>query len=171
MFILWAIRGVDKVPDPIWIPICAALFVIPNLLLWCFLRVARKRNNDKAINVRSAKDQREHLLVYLFAMLVPLFDANLGGYRDLAAVTIALVFIIYLFWYMRLHYMNIFFAFRGYRIYTVEATGGTTKANRDSGRHVTYAVLSKRHHLPEGENVNGWRLAGGNVLVDKKIDD
>jgi hypothetical protein len=171
VFVLWAVRGVNKIPDEIWIPVCTGLFVVPNLLLWLFLKVSRKRNNDKTINVQSARDQREHLLTYLFAMLVPLFDANLGGYRDLAAVGLALLFIIFLFWYMRLHYMNIFFALRGYRIYTVEATIGTTPADRDRERHVTYAVLSKRHHLPVGENFTGWRLGGGNVLVDKKTDD
>jgi ABC-type xylose transport system permease subunit len=170
VFLLWAIRGVDKIPDEIWVPICLILFLLPTLLLWGFFELAKRRNNDKTITVQSAKDQREHLLTYLFAMLIPLFDASLGGYRDVIAVFVALLFVLFLFWHMRLHYMNLFFAMGGYRIFTVEAISGTEPERRDSQRLTTYAVLSKRHNLPMGEPLKGWRL-GGNVLVDQAEDD
>ena len=129
-----------------------------------------RQQNDKTITVHSAKDQREHLLTYLFAMLIPLFDANLGGYRDLIAIFVALLFVLFLFWHMRLHYMNLLFAMFGYRIFTVEAVSGTETADSDSSRLVTYAVLSKRHNLAAGKPLKGWRL-GGNVLVDQASDD
>ena len=146
------------------------MFLLPSALLYLFLMRAKGRQNNKTITVESAKDQREHLLTYLFAMLIPLFDVNLGGYRDLIAVFIALLFVLFLFWHMRLHYMNLFFAARGYRIFTVEARAGTTPAGQGKSRLVTYAVLSKRHHLPSGEALTGWRL-GGNVLLDQATDD
>jgi hypothetical protein len=166
VFLLWAIRGVDRMSDLIWAPTCLFLFILPTLLLWWFFKRARRQQNDKTITVHTAKDQREHLLTYLFAMLIPLFDANLGGYRDLAAIFVALLFVLFLFWHMRLHYMNLFFAMWGYRIFTVEAMTGTTENDRDRKRLATYAVLSKRHNLSEGEFLKGWRL-GGNVLVDQ----
>lgn len=170
VFLLWAIRGVESIPDKIWVPACIAIVLLPTILLGLFFRRAKRQENDKTITVHSAKDQREHLLTYLFAMLIPLFDANLGGYRDLISIFVALLFVLFLFWHMRLHYMNLFFAMCGYRIFTVEAVSGTDPADDASPRLVTYAVLSKRHNLTSGRPLKGWRL-GGNVLVDQAIDD
>jgi len=169
VFLLWAIRGVEAIPDKVWVPACIAIFLLPTILLWMFFRRAKQQKNYKTITIHSAKDQREHLLTYLFAMLIPLFDANLGGYRDLLAIFMALLFVLFLFWHMRLHYMNLFFAMCGYRIFTVEAVSGTQAAG-GRPRLVTYAVLSKRHHLESGASLKGWRL-GGNVLVDQVTDD
>ena len=170
VFLLWAIRGVETIPDRIWVPACMAVFLLPTILLGLFFRRAKRQENNKTITIHSAKDQREHLLTYLFAMLIPLFDANLGGHRDLIAIFVALLFVLFLFWHMRLHYMNLFFAMRGYRIFTVEAVSGTARTDGDSLRLVTYAVLSKRHNLASGKPITGWRL-GGNVLVDQTSDD
>jgi hypothetical protein len=169
VFLLWSIRGVDAVDDAVWIPTCLVLFVLPTTILyWVFSR-ARKSENVKTIDVVSARDQREHLLTYLFAMLIPLFDVNLGGVRDIVAVAFALAFVMFLFWHMRLHYMNLIFAIWGYRIYTVEAKIGTKERDREQPRLVTFAVISRRHYLPEGSALTGYRL-GGNVLVDKDND-
>ncbi|WP_374283931.1 hypothetical protein [Novosphingobium sp.] len=169
VFLLWSIRGVDAVDDAVWIPTCLVLFVLPTAILyWVFSR-ARKSENVKTIDVVSARDQREHLLTYLFAMLIPLFDVNLGGVRDIVAVAFALAFVMFLFWHMRLHYMNLIFAIWGYRIYTVEARIGTKERDREQPRLVTFAVISRRHYLPEGSALTGYRL-GGNVIVDKDND-
>lgn len=170
VFLLWAIRGVESVPDKIWVPACILMFLLPTILLVMFFRRAKRHQNDKTITVHSAKDQREHLLTYLFAMLIPLFDANLGGYRDLTAIFVALLFVLFLFWHMRLHYMNLFFAMCGYRIFTVEAVSGTETSEGASLNLVTYAVLSKRHNLVPGKPLTGWRI-GGNVIVDQANDD
>lgn len=169
VFLLWSIRGVDAVDDAVWIPACLALFVLPTAILYWIFRRARKSENVKTIDVVSARDQREHLLTYLFAMLIPLFDVNLGGVRDIFAVSFALAFVIFLFWHMRLHYMNLIFAIWGYRIYTVEAKIGTKELDREQIRLMTFAVISRRHYLPEGSSLTGYRL-GGNVLVDKDND-
>lgn len=102
-------------------------------------------------------------------MLIPLFDANLGGIRDTVAVAFALLFVMFLFWHMRLHYMNLIFAICGYKIFTVEAKIGTTDADRKQARLANFVVISRRHDLPEGAPLTGYRL-GGNVLVDKYND-
>lgn len=170
VFLLWAIRGVEKIPDECWVPICLSLFALPNILVFLFFNYAKTQKNEKTITIHSSKDQREHMLTYLFAMLIPLFDANLGGYRNLMAVFVALIFVIFLFWHMRLHYMNLFFAIFKYRIFTVEAASGIMQSGCNSKRFETYAVLSKRHNLSAGESLTGWRL-GGNVLVDQSVDD
>ena len=170
VFLLWAIRGVENIPDGCWVPICLSLFALPNILMVVFFWCAKIQENEKTVTIHSSKDQREHMLTYLFAMLIPLFDANLGGYRDLISVFVALIFVIFLFWHMRLHYMNLFFAIFQYRIFTVEAVSGTRQNGYTSKRFETYAVLSKRHNLSVGESLTGWRL-GGNVLVDQSVDD
>lgn len=169
VFILWAIRGVDPVSDWVWAPICGFLFLLPTFIIWLFIIRAKSNQNTKTVTPKSAKDQREHLLTYLFAMLIPIFDANLDGYRDLTAIFTALGFVVFLFWHLRLHYMNLIFAIFGFRIFTVEAVSGTTRADRDGQRLATYAVLSKRHHIPSDVPLTGWRL-GGNVLVDRDTD-
>ncbi|TBZ72476.1 hypothetical protein [Rhizobium leguminosarum] len=170
VFVLWAIRGVAAISDLYWIPVCLVLFLLPSLILWWILRQARNSENTKTILISSAKDQREHLLTYLFAMLIPLFDANTDEIRDLTAVSLALVFVMFLFWHMRLHYMNLFFALWGYRIFTVEAKIGTTETDRKRERFVTYAVISRRHFIPDDDTITGYRL-GGRVLFDKASDD
>jgi len=170
VFLLWAIRGVDAIRDEYWIPICLGLFLLPNILLWLIFRNSEAKKNEKSITVVSSSDQREHLLTYLFAMLIPLFDANTDGFRDLIAVTLALSFVMFLFWHMRLHYMNVFFALWGYHIFTVEAKIGTTGRDRKYDRLVTYAVISKRHYIPDDDILTGYRL-GGRVLFDKANDD
>ena len=161
VFLLWAIRGVDIVSDCVWVPICVGLFLLPNLFLWYQIRRARKVKNTKTIEVHSARDQREHLLVYLFAMLIPLYDVNLGGARELLAVVVAFAFVVFIFWHMKLHYLNVFLALRGYTIFTVETPSNGAKGSKD----FTYALISKRHNLESGKPVTGYRL-GGNVLVD-----
>jgi hypothetical protein len=167
VFILWAIRGVETVPDYVWVPICLTLFALPSAILYAIFKRSKKSKNEKTITVESARDQREHLLTYLFAMLIPLFDANLSGYRDLAAISLAFIFVVFLFWHMKLHYMNLVFAIAGYKIFTVETRVGTTTQDRDRNRLVTYAVISKKDHISENDQVTGYRL-GGNVLFDER---
>ena len=163
VFLLWSIRGVDAVPDRFWVPACLTLFVLPTAVIYLFFRRAKNSDNVKTIDIVESCDQREHLLTYLFAMLIPLFDVNLGGVRDILAVAFALALVMFLFWYMRLHYMNLIFAVWGYRIYTVEAKGGST------GRMMTFAIISRRDQLLKDTTVTGYRL-GGNVLVDRDDD-
>jgi hypothetical protein len=161
VFVLWAIRGVTGIDDCIFVPICLALFLLPTLVLWAVWVRNKKQNNVKTIEVRKAEDQREHLLTYLFAMLIPLYEAGLSGGRDLWAAVAAFLLVVFLFWHMRLHYMNLFFAMAGFRIFTVEAGPEGTEVEP-----TTYAVISKRHILPTGKPLTGLRL-GGNVLVDR----
>ena len=169
VFLLWSIRGVEAIDDQIWIPICLFLFLCPTVILYLIFRQGQKNQNVKTIEIARSRDQGDHLLTYLFAMLIPLFDVNLGGMRDIVSVVVAFGFVMYLFWYMRLHYMNLFFSMLGYRIYTVEAKVGTTMNEGREGRLGSFVVISKSHLLTDGTFVTGYRL-GGNVLVDDADD-
>lgn len=162
VFVLWAVRGVDSIPDEYWIPACLVLFFVPNLVLYLVLLRAERRRQEKTVVVSDAEDQRSHLFIYLFAMLIPLYDVNLDGYRDIAAVGIAVIFVAFLFWHMGLHYVNLLLAFAGYRIFVAHVRTGFADQE-----YATYAIISKRLRLPLGQPITGIRL-GENVLVERR---
>jgi hypothetical protein len=165
LFLLWAIRGAASVPDRYWASGCVFLAAAPNLVLLWRWRTARRRNDHRIVRVAAARDQSEHLLVYLFAMLLPLYTANLGNERELFAVVAAFVFIVFLFWHMNLHYMNLVFAICGYRVYTVEMPGQGGKAG------TAVILLSRRHSPPPpGTSIDGLRLSD-TVFLEKEIED
>jgi hypothetical protein len=115
--------------------------------------------------VAAARDQSEHLLVYLFAMLLPLYTANLANERELYAVAAAFIFIVFLFWHMNLHYMNIVFAALGYRVFTIEM------AARQRATASSVILLSKRTSPPPvGVSIDGFRLSD-TVFVEKEAAD
>jgi hypothetical protein len=119
LFILWAVRGNTLVPNRYFIAACCALVIFPNGFLFFRLWTARRHNDTRGITVGSAEDHRDHLLVYLFAMLLPFYTTNLSSWREFSATLIAVCFIVFLFWNLNLHYMNVMFALLGYRIFTV----------------------------------------------------
>ena len=101
------------------------MVMVPNAFLWLRVRTARKLQEKREIAVGMADDHREHLLVYLFAMLLPFYALDLRTWRDLGAALAALGFIIFLFWHLNLHYMNLIFAVRGYpRVHGLSDGGG-----------------------------------------------
>jgi hypothetical protein len=165
LFLLWAIRGAPPISDRHWVTGCLALAVVPNLALLWRWRVARRSNDHRVIVVASARDQSDHLLVYLFAMLLPLYSVNLGNDRELYAVTAAFAFIVFLFWHMNLHYMNIVFAALGYRVYTAQMTG------RGGAAGDAVILLSKRTSPPTtGTSIDGLRISD-TVFVEKENAD
>jgi hypothetical protein len=165
LFILWAIRGAPPISDCTWISLCLALAIIPNLVLLGRWRAAKRANDHRVLVVATARDQSGDLLVYLFAMLLPLYTANLANARELWSVAAAFVFIVFLFWHMNLHYMNVFFAVLGFRAYTVEMTG------RDGAPGGSVVLLSKRIAPPAAlASIDALRLSD-TVFVEKESAD
>lgn len=161
LFLLWAIRGAPPIPDCYWIGACLTLAIVPNLVLVWRWQTAKRRNDHRMLVIAAARDQSEHLLVYLFAMLLPLYTANLGNERELLSVAAAFVFIVFLFWHINLHYMNIAFAILGYRVYTVEIS-------RPQASSKSSVVLLSRRDAPPpaGASIDGLRLSD-TVFVEK----
>jgi len=122
LFLLWAVRGMQPIPDK-WIFVSVAILTLfPNGVLLARLIIAKRHGDEHTLAIQIADDHRDHLLVYLFAILIPLFDANVGRTRDTAATLVALVLVVFLFWHLNLHYMNLFFAFLGYKVFTIQAS-------------------------------------------------
>lgn len=155
LFILWAVRGNSLIPDSYFLTFCALMVVMPNAFLWWRINTAKKLKEQREIVVGRAEDHRDHLLVYLFAMLLPFYAADLDTWRDLAAVLTALAFIVFLFWHLNLHYMNLLFAAIGYRVFTIYPP---EEENRLSGK-TSQVLITCRVTLLPGEKLEAYRLS------------
>jgi hypothetical protein len=155
LFVLWAIRGSKVLSDRYLWALCAVMVIVPNLFLWVRIRIVKKQQFKNNLTVGKAEDHRDHLLVYLFATLLPFYSIDTATWRDFAALMTAVAFVTFLFWYLNLHYLNILFAIRGYRVFTIAPP---KDKNPFSGR--TSAVLiTPRANLSEGESITAYRLS------------
>jgi len=163
LFLLWAVRGSSLVPNHYFIPGCLLAAITPTLAL--VLRI--KKVKSKPVNdcqtkfVFKADDHKDHILVYLFATLLPFYTADLQSYREFGATVLALAFILFLFWHLNMHYMNLLFAFQGYRVFTV-----TPNPQDPHGSNTPFVILSKRTALPEGQTIDTYRLSD-TVFIEK----
>ena len=155
LFILWAIRGINLIPDRWFIGFCALMVILPNAFLWLRIRTARKQADKRELTVGRADDHRDHILVYLFAMLLPFYSENISTWRDLGSTLVALAFIVFLFWHLNLHYMNLLFAFRGLRVFTVYSPADGNPLTGKSRQ----AVITRRVSLAPGDRIIAYRLS------------
>src|SRR5260370_39642534 len=125
------------------------MVLLPNVFLWLRMTTARKLNLKRELVVGSPEYHRDHLLVYLFAMLLPFYPIDTGTWRDLAALLAALGFVVFLFWHLNLHYMNLLFAVRGYRVFTISPPKDD---NPFSGR-TNQALITSTSSLFPGEPI------------------
>jgi hypothetical protein len=155
LFILWAIRGNSFISDHYFIGFCILMVLLPNAFLWLRIRTAKQNNDRRELTVGIAEDHRDHILVYLFAMLLPFYSEDLGTLRDLAATFTALAFIVFLFWHLNLHYMNLVLAALDYRVFTVYSPAD---GNPLTGK-IRYAVITRRISLSPDEKITAYRLS------------
>lgn len=152
LFFFWAFKGTKCISDKYFFLLCAALIAIPNLILLMRITISKKNKNTKKIKVYISKDQNDNLLLYLFAMLIPLITGDISTLRELLMMISVLLFLIFLFWHLNLFYLNIVFAFFGYKIFTV-------MPKLDSEDFVPFVLLTKRHWIKEGIEINTIRIS------------
>ena len=155
LFILWAIHGNKLVRDRWFALACAAMVVIPNAFLWLRISSAKKLKDQREIVVGTAEDHRDHLLVYLFAIVLPFYTTELTSWRDLIALIVLLAFIVFLFFHLSLHYMNLLFAFAGYRVFTIYPPAD---GNPLSGK-ASQVLITKRVTVSQGEKITAYRIS------------
>jgi hypothetical protein len=155
LFILWAIRGNSLIPDRWFIGFCALMVFVPNAFLWLRIRTAKKQADKRDLTVGTAEDHRDHILVYLFAMLLPFYSEAIGTWRDLSATFAALAFIVFLFWHLNLHYMNLLFAALGFQVFTVYPPAD---GNPLTGK-TRQALITRRVSLASGDRIVAYRLS------------
>jgi hypothetical protein len=161
LFILWAIRGITLVSDCWFVSGCIVLAIVPNLILWLRIQTAIKNNDNREIIVGKAEDHRDHLIVYLFAMLMPFYTLDIKDWRYFGSAIAALGFIVFLFWHLNLHYMNLLFAAWGCRVFTVF---GPDDDNPHSGK-TSFALITRRVSIPSGTCITAYRISD-NVYLE-----
>lgn len=155
LFVLWAIRGQSLVPEGWFLSFCLLMIILPNFVLYCRVRVSKKNNDQRELVVGAADDHRDHILVYLFAMLMPFYSEDVGSARNMVSTLVALFFIIFLFWHMNLHYMNFVFALLGYRVFTLSPPVDNNPVS-GRGRRV---LITRQVFLSPGDKVFAYRLS------------
>ena len=88
-------------------------------------------------------------------MLLPFYSEDLGTWRDLGATVAALAFIVFLFWHLNLHYMNLLFAALGYRVFTVYPPAD---GNPLTGK-TRQALITRRVSLAPGARIVAYRVS------------
>ena len=164
VFLLWAIRGVTVLKDCIWVPICLGLFFLFNGLVIVIWYGALRARNEKTITVRKSSEQREYLITYLLAVTIPLYQNDIDTWRSLLAACLIFVFVVYVFWWVRLGYINLIFALCGYRVHTIEVAASTKTGNAPRITHLVF--ISRREFIEPGEVLTGLRL-GSDVLIER----
>lgn len=122
LFLLVGIRGMDSVivDKHLWIAV-ACLVLIPYLVLQLRIRLSIKSNDTFVLDVTDVKNNKEYLFTYLFTVLLPLYSVTISNNREFGAMMFAICFVIFVLWNMNLHFVNILFAFMGYRVFTIES--------------------------------------------------
>ncbi len=146
------IKGVSFDIDTLLIPICFGLIVLPNVVLILRIVIAKINVGTKTIVTKNVRNQKENILVYLFAMLIPLYQTQISSERELISLIVAFVFLFFLFWHLNLYYMNIFFALAGYYVYLIEPS------DQDSIKK-PLIILSKSNFLKNNQSIKGLRLS------------
>ena len=155
LVLLWGIRGAKDIPDSticFWV---AGLTVIPNLAIFLRWYIVRRENITAQADILNATDHREHLVIYLLAVFLAMYGFGIGSIREGVSVILALALVVLLFWYANLHYLNLVFAFLGYRTFTVtrRVSNGVTR------RSSKIVLLSRRDCVESGDVINCYQLS------------
>jgi len=161
LFLLWIIRGSPLIKDWILLICCGILIIIPNALVLTRIYCARSQNDTKMIRVENAEDHRDHILIYLIAILLPVYSLPLDTWRNIAALIIALILVIIIFWLLNLHYMNLFLTIFGYKIYTINPLNLPEQTNRRDN----FVIITKKSSLVEGEQIKMYRISD-TIFID-----
>lgn len=160
LFLLMAIRGNSLFPELYFVIACLGLAILPSIFLWLRIRSARKQDDTWEFVVGATEDNRGHFL-YLFATFLPFYREDIETCRDLLAMCFALGLIIFLFWRLNLHHLNLIFAIRGFRIFTVSPKSG----NRFSGME-DFVLITQSKRLQKDQEICGFRLSN-TVYLEK----
>jgi len=154
IFIFWMFRGAKFLPDKYFIPVCVVLAIVPNLILWSRIRIAKKNRVVRSLVPVDFENHRDQVLTYLLAMLLPFYADALDSWRPFGATLIALIFIALLFYNLNLHYLNIFLVIRGYRIFTIHPA-----ETSGMGRQDNFILITRRPNLKKGEPIVALRVS------------
>ena len=161
LFLLWAIRGSPLIDDWIFFTMCGLLIIVPNIFVLARILIAQYQKDIKVVTIENAQDHRDHILIYLITILLPVYSLSLDTWRSFYAVSVALFLTIIIFWLLDLHYMNLFFTIFGYKIYTINPEGTT---NQKKAR-ANFVLITQKSPLVNGELIDAYRISD-TIFID-----
>ena len=82
------------IPDMYFVTGCLVMATLPTGFLLLKEVIARRQNDTRSLLVGRTEDHRGHVLVFLFAILLPFYRQNVDAWRDFYALLAALVFVV-----------------------------------------------------------------------------
>ncbi len=164
LFLLWAIRGTTLLNNSAFALLCATLIILPNTFLLWQIKKAQSNKDIKTISIEFAEDHREHVIVYLFAILFPVYSLSLDTFRNLLSAVVALTLILVIFWCLNLHYINIFFSLFGYNLFTLippQRNDGISGEER-------LILITPRTFIRKNEQIDAVRISDTVFFESKK---
>lgn len=156
LFILWAIRGTTVISEILFISVCLAIPIVSSICLFDRYRIAKKNGDTENLLIESIEDRNMHTLTYLFSNLLPFYRQQLDNCRDIFAMLIALICIIFLFYRLNFYYMNILFLLIGYNSFMISSTS----SNRNSHSwEEPFVLITFRRYLKTGKRLLAYRLS------------
>ena len=162
LFALLAIRGISNSSDWYFEVACMLLAIVPTCFLWLRIRSAKTNEGKSKRLIGKTDNDSYHIIIYLFAMLLPFYRQDLDAVRELVATIAALVLIVVLFWRFNLHYINLYFLIQGYRVFTVHPV-------EEAGPHsenVSWTLITRRSSLPIGDTLLVYRITNTMYLEE-----
>lgn len=168
LFLLWAIRGTVLFEHGVFAAVlCLFGILLPNLFIYYRIRRARKNRDLYPLSVGMSEDGRDQILVYLIAILLPVYALGIDDFWNLIATFVALLIILVIFWLMNLQYLNLFFSFFGYRIFMLYPTD---RADVIEG-YDTLVLITRRSRVKAGECITALRISDTIYLEDAQRTD
>lgn len=164
LFLLWAAQGATTIiRDLYFVPACLALVALPNIYLWWRVWRARREENLQELTIGSAEDHRTRLLFYLFVVLLPFYGITFDTWRALLPAAMIVVFIVFIFWHLNLHYINIFFEVFGYHVYSIDVPDAVNPADERQN----FVLITKRNRVQDNKELTAYYLSA-NVYFESE---
>jgi hypothetical protein len=161
VFFIWAVRG-SSVVDQRWLcGLATATIAGPAIIFFWRIRQAKSSTSGGSIEeltVRRLTDRREHLLSYLFPLVMSSWQFDFKSMRELFACLCVMLFTGIAFWHLQLTYVNLWFAIAGFRSVQVERGSSTSNPLRP------VILLTRSTRLSENEVVEAYRITNSLYL-------
>ena len=161
IFILLAIRGSDFIHGYYFEICCILLVGIANGALAIRIKKSKQKEGPKSRQVGKAENHSYHVIMYLLAVLLPFYRQDLDMLRELLTIIAALAIVVLLFWRFNLHYMNLYFAIRGYHAFTVYPPENLGSYDSKD----IWVLITRRTNLL-AENIKVYRISDTVYLED-----
>lgn len=162
LFVLWGISGIDLFP---WWCVAIPAFslaVLPTIGLFAREKIAVRDGDTAVLTIGTSEDRRGDIIAYLLALLLPFYREAIDSWPEFVAMAVALIVIVFLFYRLNFHYINLVFAIRGYRVFMVHPPPGDS----DYGSVQSVTLITQRGGLRPNDKIVAYRISD-TVYIEK----